>query len=106
MNELQISIQIVCSSVNTFCVLICNQFLNNLDMAKAKPRTIRLDENIDKALDAYVEALKQSDSKANHNSVINEFCGDRLIAKKSSIENRVELLEIKVADIEKRLDAD
>lgn len=86
-------------------MLICNQFLNNLDMAKAKPRTIRLDENIDKALDAYVETLKQSDSKANHNSVINEFCGDRLIAKKLSVEKRVETLEQKVANIEARLDA-
>jgi hypothetical protein len=74
-------------------------------MAKAKPRTIRLDEDIDKALDTYVDLLKETNSKANYNSVINEFCGDRLIAKKSSIENRVELLEIKVADIEKRLDA-
>jgi uncharacterized protein YceH (UPF0502 family) len=74
-------------------------------MAKAKPRTIRLDEDIDKALDTYVDLLKETDSKVNYNSVINEFCGDRLIAKKLSIEKRVEKLEQKVANIEARLDA-
>lgn len=75
-------------------------------MAKAKPRTIRLDEDIDKALDIYVDLLKETDSKANYNSVINEFCGDRLIAKKSSIENRVEKLEQEVSKIKARLDAE
>jgi hypothetical protein len=74
-------------------------------MAKAKPRTIRLDEDVDKALDRYVDALKQIDAKANHNSVINEFCADRLIAKKQRIEDRVETLEQKVSSIEKKLDA-
>lgn len=74
-------------------------------MTKSKPRTIRLDANIDKALDEYVGALKKTDSKANHNSVINEFCGDRLIAKKLSVEDRIESLEQKVSNIEKRLDA-
>jgi len=87
-------------------VLICNQFLIYLGMAKADPRTIRLDKDIDEALNEYVRDLKKTNSKANHNSVINEFCGDRLIAKKSSIENRVKTLEQKVSDIEKRLDAD
>lgn len=75
-------------------------------MAKAKPRTIRLDEDIDKALDTYVDLLRETDSKANYNSVINEFCGDRLIAKKSSIENRVEKLEQEVSKIKARLDAE
>lgn len=69
-------------------------------MAKAKPRTIRLDEDIDKALDDYVELLKATDSKANYNSVINEFCGDRLIHGRQSISDRVAILESKVSNIE------
>lgn len=75
-------------------------------MAKAKPRTIRLDEDIDKALDAYVEQLKETDSKANYNSVINEFCGDRLIIGRKSISDRVTELEVKVGNIEALLNSD
>lgn len=75
-------------------------------MTKAKPRTIRLDEDIDKALDVYVEKLRAIDGKANYNSVINEFCGDRLITGKKSIEERVSALEQGIKQIETRLDAD
>lgn len=74
-------------------------------MAKAKPRTIRLDENIDKALDDYVEHFKQSDSKANYNSVINEFCGDRLILGTQSISDRVAILESKISNIQMQLES-
>ena len=74
-------------------------------MAKAKPRTIRLDENIDKALDDYVEELKKTDSGATYNSVINEFCGDRLILGTQSVSDRVGIVETKIAAIEARLDA-
>lgn len=86
-------------------MLICNQFLIYLGMAKADPRTIRLDKDIDEALNEYVRDLKKTDSKANHNSVINEFCGDRLIAKKLSVEDRVKALEQEVGEIKARLDA-
>lgn len=75
-------------------------------MAKAKPRTIRLDEDIDRALDAYVEKLKETDSRANYNSVINEFCGDRLIIGRKSISDRVTELEVKVGNIEALLNSD
>lgn len=71
-----------------------------IGMAKAKPRTIRLDEDIDKALDVYVEWLKETDSKANYNSVINEFCGDRLIVGTKSVSDRIAVLEVKMSNIE------
>jgi len=71
-------------------------------MAKAKPRSIRLDEEIDLALDLYVEDLRKTDEKVSHNSVINEFCGDRLIAKKLRIEDRMTELEQRVAKLESK----
>lgn len=71
-------------------------------MTKARPRTIRLDEDIDKALDAYIEQLKKTDGKANYNSVINEFCGDRLILGRKSISDQVAMLEVRVSSIEQK----
>lgn len=75
-------------------------------MPKAKPRTIRLDDDVDKALDAYVEELRLADPKANYNGVVNGFCRDRLIDGKLGIEQRLQKVEQKVSDIEARLDAD
>jgi hypothetical protein len=69
-------------------------------MTKARPRTIRLDKDIDKALDVYVEKLKKLDSSATYNSVINEFCSDRLILGTPSIIDRLQSLEAKIAKID------